>query len=195
MFKLISGARNNATDCLFRLVKLTNNTKTTVRMLTTTDSDGPAFNTRSQTSQQWQTTKDTRPSHTSSIMKLPTPDLTTMENTQDIMPKSLTARDTKPYSRCRGQIHYVHVSQKIIQWQGTTAWGPSVYTCLRTIIQTCHGCKSEIFGPHYTQSLEIYIISGSTWQTQKPRSNSHLLSHQVPILLEKNEQGYPEIYS
>ena len=31
--------------------------------------------------------------------------------------------------------------------------------------------------------------------TQSPRSILHILSHQVTILLERNEQGYPEIYS
>ena len=90
-FKWISGAGNKAADCLSRLVKLPNSTKDTVTMLTATNLDGPAFNTRSQTSQQCQITKDTRPSNTPSISKPPTYDLTTGENTQNIMPKPLTA--------------------------------------------------------------------------------------------------------
>ena len=81
IFKQISGARNKAVNCLSRLVKLPNNTEAIVMMLTATNSDGPAFNTRGQTSQQCQTIKDTRPSNTPSIMKPPTSDLTTVENT------------------------------------------------------------------------------------------------------------------
>ena len=79
-----------AADCLTRLVKLPNNTETTITMLTATNLDGP-FNTRNQMSQQCQTTRDTRPSTSSSIMKPPISDLTTVENTQDITPKPLTA--------------------------------------------------------------------------------------------------------
>ena len=87
-FKWISGARNKAANCLSRLVNLPNNTQATVMMLTVTNSDGPAFNTRSQASQQCQTTKDTGPSNIPSITN---PALTTVESTQDITPKPLTA--------------------------------------------------------------------------------------------------------
>ena len=52
MFKWISGARNKAADCLSRLVTLPNHTEATVMMLTVTNLDRPAFNTRSHTSQQ-----------------------------------------------------------------------------------------------------------------------------------------------
>ena len=51
MFKWISETRNKAADSLFRLVKLPNNSKATVMMLTATKLDRPVFNTRSQTSQ------------------------------------------------------------------------------------------------------------------------------------------------
>ena len=90
-FEWISGARNKAADCLSRLVRLPNNTKATVRMLTATNSDGPAFNTRSQTSQHHQTPQDTGPSHTPSISNPSTFDLTAVETTQDITTKPLTA--------------------------------------------------------------------------------------------------------
>ena len=90
-FEWMSGARNKAAKCLSRLVKLPNNTKATVVMLTATDSDGPAFNIRSQISQQCWTTKNTRPSNTPSITNPATSDLATVETTQDITPKSLTA--------------------------------------------------------------------------------------------------------
>ena len=60
-------------------------------MLTATNLDEPAFTTRSQTSQQCQTTMDTRPSNTPSITNPATYDLTIVETTPDITPKPLTA--------------------------------------------------------------------------------------------------------
>ena len=82
MFEWISGARNKAADCLSRLVKLPNDSKVTVMMLTTMNLDRPAFNTRRQTSQQCQTTKDMRHSNTPSIMNPATSDLATVETTR-----------------------------------------------------------------------------------------------------------------
>ena len=90
-FEWISGERNKVADCPSRLVKLLNDSKATVTMLTATNSDGPAFNTRSKTSQQCQTTKDTRLSNTPTIIQPATSDLTTVETTQDITLKLLTA--------------------------------------------------------------------------------------------------------
>ena len=46
-FEWISGVKNKAADCLSQLVEPTTLTATTVNMLTTTHTDGPAFNTRS----------------------------------------------------------------------------------------------------------------------------------------------------
>ena len=48
-FKWISGANNKAADCLSHLVELPQNTPTPINLLSVTNSDGPAFNTRSQT--------------------------------------------------------------------------------------------------------------------------------------------------
>ena len=89
-FEWISGAWNKAADCLSRLVKLPNNSKAIVKMLLATNLDGP-FNTRSKTSHHHQTTTDTEPSNTQPIKETVTRDLTTVETTQDIMPKPLIA--------------------------------------------------------------------------------------------------------
>ena len=51
MFKWISGARNKAADCLSRLVEQLPATTAMINMLTVTHRDGTAFNTRSQTRQ------------------------------------------------------------------------------------------------------------------------------------------------
>ena len=114
-FEWTSGERNKAASCLSRLVKLPNHSKATVTMLTATNSDGPAFNTRSRTSQQHQTTKDTGPSNTSPITNPATSDLTTVETTQDITLKPLTADRHEVNYRCRGWIHSVKVSRSNYQ--------------------------------------------------------------------------------
>ena len=46
-FKWISGAHNKAADCLSHLVELLQDRLATVNMLSATNFDGPAFNTRS----------------------------------------------------------------------------------------------------------------------------------------------------
>ena len=110
MLKWISEARNKAADCLHRLINLPNNTKATDMMPTATNLDGPAFNKRSQTSQQCQTTKDKRPSNTLSI----TSNLTTVETAQDITLKTLLAERHKALLQMQrtGNIHSVNVSQR-----------------------------------------------------------------------------------
>ena len=48
-FEWISGAKNKAADCLSCLVELPQTTSTPINMLLVSNTDGPAFNTRSQT--------------------------------------------------------------------------------------------------------------------------------------------------
>ena len=80
-----------AANCLSILVTLPNGNKATVKMLIATNLDGPAFNTRSKTSQQHQRTTDTDPSDTPPIKETITLDLPTVETSQDITPKPLIA--------------------------------------------------------------------------------------------------------
>ena len=87
----ISGAWNKAADCLFRLVKQPTDSKATIKTLTATNSDGPAFNTRSKTSHHCQTTMDAELSNTQSIRGNLYTRLTTVETAQDITLKPLTA--------------------------------------------------------------------------------------------------------
>ena len=90
-FEWISGAQKKAANCLSRVVELPTNSKATIKMLTATNSDGPPFNTRSKTSHHFQTTTDTEPSNTQPIKETVTPDVTTVETTQDITTKPLTS--------------------------------------------------------------------------------------------------------
>ena len=90
-FGWVSEAWNKAANCLARLVNLSNDCMATVTLLTATNPDGPAFNTRSKTSLQHQTTMETETSDTQSIKNTATPGLTTVETTQDKTPKPLKA--------------------------------------------------------------------------------------------------------
>ena len=82
-FKWILGAHNKAADSLSRLAKLPHDRKATVQMLTATDHDGPAFNTRGRTAQ-CNITKDLTPQP---VADTDTPDITTITGTPDTMPK------------------------------------------------------------------------------------------------------------
>ena len=50
-FEWISGVKNKAADCLLHQVELPQTTPAPINLLSFTNSDGPAFNTRSQTHQ------------------------------------------------------------------------------------------------------------------------------------------------
>ena len=88
MFEWISGARNKAANCLSRIVQLPSDSKATVKMLTATNSDEPAFNTRNKKSHQHQATTNTEPPNTQPNRDTVTPDLCTMNGTLDITPKT-----------------------------------------------------------------------------------------------------------
>ena len=90
IFEWIAGAQNKAVNCLSRLVKLPNNNNATIKMLTATISNGPAFNTRSKTSHQCQTTMNAEPSNTYPYRETVKPDFTTVKATHDVTPKPLT---------------------------------------------------------------------------------------------------------
>ena len=80
-FEWISGAKNKAADCLSCLLELLQTTPALINLLSVTNSDGPAFNTRSQTRQCLSTDTSTgQPDVAPEISKAPDP-----------TPKSLTA--------------------------------------------------------------------------------------------------------
>ena len=80
-FEWISGACNKAADCLLHLVELPQDKPVPINMLSTTSTDGPAFNTRSQTHH-----------HLSSDTSTSQPDVTPdIPEATDPTPKSQTA--------------------------------------------------------------------------------------------------------
>ena len=108
-FKMISGAQNKAADSPSRSVEQPTDSKATIKMLIATNLDGPAFNTRSKTSHHCQTTMDTEPSNTPTSKETVTPDVTTVDTTQNITLQPLTAnrhkihlqmQKTYPFYKC-----------------------------------------------------------------------------------------------
>ena len=81
-FKWISGANNKAADCLSQIVQLPKDRPDTIQMLSVTNLDGPAFNTRSRTAQHNFTENPTSQPQLDAV----TPDVT---DTTSTTPKSL----------------------------------------------------------------------------------------------------------
>ena len=80
-FEWISGACNKAADCFSHLVELLEHKPVAVNMLSATNTDGPAFNTRNQTHQ-----------HISSDTSTSQPDVKPeVSKATDPTPKSLTS--------------------------------------------------------------------------------------------------------
>ena len=80
-FEWMSGAKNKAADCLSHLVELPMTPSAPINMLSVSNTDGPAFNTRGETQQ-------CLAPDTSTAQPSITPDTT---STPDPTPKSLTA--------------------------------------------------------------------------------------------------------
>ena len=81
LFEWISGSKNKAADCLSCLVELPSKPSASINMVSVSNTDGPAFNTRSQTQQCLAPDSSTTKAHV-------TPDIM---STADPTPKSLTA--------------------------------------------------------------------------------------------------------
>ena len=84
-YEWILGAQNKAANCPFRLVELPHGRQATVQMVTATNYDGPAFNTRRRTAQ-CNTTEDLSPQPQADIVMS---DITTVKDTPDAASKPL----------------------------------------------------------------------------------------------------------
>ena len=91
---------------LSRLVNLPNDSKVTIQMLTATNSDGPAFNTKSKTSHQCETTTNTDPSNTQPDKEA----VTLVETMQDVTPKPLID------NRHEAQLQMQEMDPSISKW-------------------------------------------------------------------------------
>ena len=98
-FKWISGAKNIAADCLSHLAELPPTTSAMINMLTVPNTDGPAFNTRSQTPQHLAPDTSTAlPSITPDITSMPDPTLKSL--TADRLEALLQRQKIDPF--CKG---------------------------------------------------------------------------------------------
>ena len=94
-FEWISGACNNAADCLSPLVELPQATPAQINLLSVTNSDGPTFNTRSQTHQCLSVnTSTSQPDIIPDISEVPDPTLKSL--TADRLEAVLQIQKTDP---------------------------------------------------------------------------------------------------
>ena len=112
-FKWILEDQNEATDSLSRLVKLPHDRQAKVQMLTATDHDGPAFNTRSST------TKCNVKEDLTSQPKADTvtPDVTIVTDMPDVMLKPLTEDRLHTLPQMQRTTHSVSISPNICQME------------------------------------------------------------------------------
>ena len=97
-FDWISGAKNKAADCLSHLVELPPTTSALINMLLVSNTDGAAFNTRSQTQQCLAPDPSTaQPSITPNITS--TPDPTPKSLTADRLEGLLKMQKTDPFCK------------------------------------------------------------------------------------------------
>ena len=97
-FEWISGAKNKAADCLSHLVELPLTTSALINMLSVSNTDGPAFHTRSQTQQCLAPDPSTaQPSITPDITS--TPDPTPKSLTADRLEAPLQMQKTHPFCK------------------------------------------------------------------------------------------------
>ena len=97
-FEWISGAKNKAADCLSLLVELPPTPSASINILSVSKTDGPAFNTRSQTQQYLAPDPSTtQPSITPDIMS--TPDPTPKSLTADKLEALLQMQKTDPFCK------------------------------------------------------------------------------------------------
>ena len=98
-FKWISGAKNKGADCLSRLVEQLPATPAMINMLTVTHTDGPAFNTRSQTRQDSTSQHNTTQANTTPEVS-PDPTPAPKTPTVDRLEALLQMQKTDPFCKC-----------------------------------------------------------------------------------------------
>ena len=165
-------------------------------MPTATNSERPTFNTKRKTLHQHKENTDTEPSSIQHIKETVTPDLSTVETTQDITPKLLMAdrheallqmQEMNPFCKC--------ISRQLSNGK-TPQHEEDLFTHVKGLLHTCimdanQKCIALII--HKVWKYTVLVEAHDKLRHQG--SDLHILFHQTTILLERNEQEYPEIYS
>ena len=128
-------------------------------MLTATDYNGPAFNTRSRTAQH-NITEDLTPQPKADTV---TPDITTFTDTPDATPKPLT----KDILHALLQMQRMHPFCKHISKHLSNGKAPKdeadLFLHVKGLLyKACQEFKPEGLGPCHIKSLEVHSAHGST---------------------------------
>ena len=102
-YEWISGAKNKAADCLSCLVELPPTTSALINMLSVSNTDGPAFNTRSQTQQCLAPDTSTAPpsvTHGIASTPDPAPKFLTADRLEALLQMQKTDPFCKQLSKC-----------------------------------------------------------------------------------------------
>ena len=97
-FEWISGTKNKAADCLSCLVELPSLLSASINMVSVSNQDRPAFNTRSQTQQCLASDQSTPQQHVMPDI-IPTPDPTPKFLTADRLEALLQMQKTDPFCK------------------------------------------------------------------------------------------------
>ena len=151
-FEWMAGAKNKPADCLSCLVELPPTPSALINMLSFSNTDGPAFNTRSQTQQHLALDPSTaQPSITPDIMSMPDP-----------TPKSLTADRLEALLQMQKTDSFCKWISKHLSNGKAPKHETEIFThCQKSHIQTYHRLQTEVSCSSHTKILKIYSSSGS----------------------------------
>ena len=148
------------------LVELPQDKPVTINVLFVTDTDGSAFNTRSQTHACL--TTHISPHHKMLYQMYQTQKILHQNPWQVIVASSPTDAENWPFCK--------RISKKFIKWEAPQHKTDLFTPCKRLTVQTCNVFWSEIPSSGHTQVLEVYCIGWNSWLTRSPGKHPYLLS-------------------
>ena len=177
-FEWISGARNKAADCLSHLVELPSMPSTSINMVSVSNIEGLAFNTRSQTQQ-------CLASVSSRAQQDVTPDITL---TPDPTPKSLTADILEALLQMQKTDSFCKQISKGLSNGKAPKYETELFTHVKGLLYKHITGSGQKFlalvipkSCKYTVLVEAHDKLGNIKETPTPTFDK------VPILLERDE--------
>ena len=150
-FEWISGAKNKAADCVSHLVELLLTTSAPINMLSVSNTDGPAFNTRNQTQCLAPDPSAAQPSITPDIVSVPDP-----------TPKSLTADRLEALLQMQKTDPLCKQISKCLSNGKAPKHETELFTHIRGVFYKHHRFWTEVSCSSHTKLLEIYSSSGNS---------------------------------
>ena len=173
-FEWISGARNKAGDCLSRLVTLTS---TSINMLTASSNDGPAFHTRHHTQNTSDTTSTPHTDTTPQISQEPT--TTPKSLTAEHLDALLQMQRTDPFCKC--------ISRRLLIGKAFHHEFDTFTHVKGLLYKHIMDAVKKFLALVILKSWKYTVLVEAHNKIRSSRKFPHLLSHQTPILLERNE--------